>query len=130
MRNRTSLFTDFECWPANIAHLQTSIAILDFECTFCSTASLNTAVPISNCYLIARFRIQQSECDEGNTNKNPKSKICPVDRRRKTATICMYFVSKRGPNTCKKQICSLPKSTNKLMKKLLQCNMQMATLVQ
>ena len=43
--------------PANIAHLQTSIAILDFECTFCSTASLNTAVPISNCYLIARFSI-------------------------------------------------------------------------
>ena len=44
------------------------------------------------------------------TNKNPKSKICPVDRRRKTATICMYYVSKRGSNTCKKQMFSLPKS--------------------
>ena len=42
----------------------------------------------------------------------------------KTATICMYYVTKRGPNTCKKQMFSLPKSARKLMKKLLQCNMQ------
>ena len=62
------------------------------------------------------------------TNKNPKSKICPVDRRRKIATICIYYVSKRGPNICKKQMFSLPKSANKLMKKLLQWRHQSSDL--
>ena len=42
----------------------------------------------------------------------------------------MYYVSKRGLNTCKKQMFSSPKSANNLMKTLLQRNMQMVTSVQ
>ena len=64
----TSLSTDSECWPANIAHLQTSIAILDFECTFCSTALLNTSVPISNWQLLLDCLVQYIDRKFNNQN--------------------------------------------------------------
>ena len=50
--------------------------------------------------------------------KIPSPKF-PLSIVAKAATICMYYVSKRGPNTCKKQMFSLPKPANKLTKKLL-----------
>ena len=73
------------------------------------SSNLQLLLDCSVQYIDRKFKNQNVTKE---TNKNPKSKICPVDRRRKTATICMYYVSKRGPNICKKQITNEKNSSN------------------